>query len=367
MIDIITIGTGGGSIAWVDQSGRLRVGPRSAGANPGPMCYALGGDEPTLTDANLLLGRLPAHLLGGELPLDVERARAGLERLAGRLNLDTVRLAAGILEIADWNQVNAIRQVTVKKGLDPRDYAMMPFGGSGPLQAGRVALLLGLETTIVPPNPGNVSALGLLAVDLKCDYVGTLVRREGQLDAREVAAIFDRLETEAAEDLAGQAVVHERRRFLRSADLRYFGQGYEVRIDMPAGQIGTDTLGAAIDCFHAAHRRLYGYDYRSDQPVELVNVRVTGVGLIDRPRIGEAPSAPAHAAPMRDVRDVYFDDGFVECPVFDRGSLSSGMSVPGPAIVQEYGSTTVIPPGVSARVDRFGNLLMRAKTRPEAA
>jgi N-methylhydantoinase A len=169
MIDISTIGTGGGSIAWIDPSGGLHVGPRSAGADPGPMCYGKGGDEPTLTDANVFLGRLPPHLLGGEVPLDIDRARFGLERLAKRLDLDATRLAAGILEIADWNQVNAIRQVTVKKGLDPRDYTMVPFGGSGPLQAARVAQLLGLTTIMVPPNPGNVSALGLLAVDLKMD------------------------------------------------------------------------------------------------------------------------------------------------------------------------------------------------------
>ncbi|MGH2443014.1 MAG: hydantoinase/oxoprolinase family protein, partial [Chloroflexota bacterium] len=182
MIDIITIGTGGGSIAWIDRAGGLRVGPKSAGAAPGPMCYGKGGQEPTVTDANVLLGRLPPHLLGGEVPLDVERARYGLERAGQRLGLDAIRLANGIIEIANWSQVNAIRQVTVKKGLDPRGYTLMAFGGSGPSQVSRVSQLLGTNIALVPPHPGNVSALGLLAVDLKSDYVTTVVQREGSFD-----------------------------------------------------------------------------------------------------------------------------------------------------------------------------------------
>jgi N-methylhydantoinase A len=366
MIDIITIGTGGGSIAWVDGSGSLRVGPKSAGADPGPMCYGKGGEEPTLTDANVLLGRLPPHLLGGEVPLDVERARFGLERLGKQLGLDPVRLAAGILEIADWSQVNAIRQVTVKKGIDPRGYTLVPFGGSGPLQAARVAELLGLGTTLVPPHPGNVSALGLLAVDLKSDYVATLVQREDRFDPVALNGAYARLEDAADGDLERQRVPLDRRRCVRTADIRYFGQAYEVRVEMPAGRIDDAVLTAAVDRFHDAHERLYGYSYRGTQPVELVNVRVTGVGLIDKPRIAEASIASGHEAPAGSAgepqnasRPVYFGDAFLDCPIYRRSDLPAGFALTGPAVVEEYGSTSILLPGQHARVDRYRNLILR--------
>lgn len=361
MIDIVTIGTGGGSIAHVDTSGGLKVGPRSAGAYPGPMCYATGGDEPTLTDANVFLGRLPPHLLGGEVTLDFERAQFGLERLAARLDMDTVRLAAGILEIADWNQVNAIRQVTVKKGLDPRDYAMVPFGGSGPLQAARVAQLLGLQTTIVPPNPGNVSALGLLAVDLKTDYVATAVQREDRFDPASLTAMYSRLEAEAHTHLEREGVPVDRRRTLRSADIRYFGQAYEVRIEMPAGPLTADTLRSTVERFHAAHERLYGYSYRDSQLTEVVNLRVTGVGLIDKPAIAPAPTGTSAPPRSSSVRRAYFEGSFVECPIYARADLSSGSTITGPAIIEEYGSTTVLQPDQVACVDSLANILIRPK------
>lgn len=359
MIDIITIGTGGGSIAWIDPSGGLRVGPRSAGADPGPMCYGRGGEKPTLTDANVLLGRLPPALLGGELPLDVERARWGLERLAGRLDIDAVRLAAGILEIADWNQVNAIRQVTVKKGLDPRDYVIVAFGGSGPLQAGRVAQLLGVETVVVPPNPGNVSAFGLLAVDLKTDYVATVVQREDRLDPGALNNAYRRLERDAEHDLSQQGVATERRRYVRSADLRYFGEAFEVRISMPAGQLDQDLLATAVNQFHEAHEKLYGYSYRDTQLTEIVNVRVTGIGLIDKPRVAELADGGHVDLACAAQDSIYFDGAYVDCPVYPRHLLRPQERLVGPAIVLEYGSTTVIQPGQVVVIDRYGNLVMR--------
>lgn len=358
MIDIITIGTGGGSIAWIDPSGSLRVGPRSAGADPGPVCYGKGGDQPTLTDANVVLGRLPPHLLGGEVPLDVERARFGLERLARVLRMDVVRLAAGVLEIADWNQVNAIRQVTVKKGLDPRDYTLVAFGGSGPLQAGRVVQLLGLETALIPPNPGNVSAFGLLAVDLKTDYVATCVQREDRFDPDELNAAYRRLEAEAEWDLAREGVPPERRRLVRTADLRHFGEAFEVRIDMPALDLDLPALAEAVDRFHSAHEKLYGYSYRGTQLTEIVNLRVTGIGLIEKPRVAERPASGGNQPPSHGTRHVYFETGPVDCPIYRRDALGTGVQIGGRAIVEEYGSTTVIQPGQAAQVDRFGNLLL---------
>lgn len=357
MIDIITIGTGGGSIAWVDPSGGLRVGPRSAGADPGPMCYGKGGDEPTLTDANVLLGRLPPHLLGGEIPLDVERSRSGLKLLADQLDMDVLRLAAGVLEIADWNQVNAIRQVTVKKGLDPRDYAMVAFGGSGPLQAARVAQLLGLPTTLIPLSPGNVSAFGLLAVDLRRDYVATAVQREDRFDPLPIQRAFETLEQSAQVDLDREGISQDRRLLERSADLRYFGEAYEVRVPIPAGAIEAGTLRRASEAFHDAHDRLYGYSYRGSQLTEVVNLRVTGVGIIDKPAVVEEPESEGAAQPASQ-REVYFDGGFVSTPVYSRRELTPGMSIDGPAIVEEYGSTTVIQPGQRAAIDRWRNLVL---------
>jgi N-methylhydantoinase A len=359
MIDIITIGTGGGSIAWIDGSGSLRVGPKSAGASPGPMCYGNGGDQPTLTDANVLLGRLPPRLLGGEVPLDVERAQFGLQRLGAQLQLDAETLAAGVLEIADWNQVNAIRHVTVKKGLDPRDYAMVPFGGSGPLQASRVAELLGLRTTLIPPHPGNVSAFGLLAVDLKSDYVSTVVQREDRFDRAMLESSYVKLEEVADRELADQGVPLEKRRFLRSADLRYFGQAYETRVDLPSVALSEVALMALVDRFHEAHQHLYGYTYRGTQMVELVNVRVTSIGIIERPRVAETPVEADGRQPVpAELRPVYLHGVFQDCPIYRRSELAPGDAMTGPAVIEEYGSTSVIQPGHAVQVDRFGNLLL---------
>jgi N-methylhydantoinase A len=338
----------------------LRVGPMSAGAAPGPMCYGNGGDEPTMTDANVLLGRLPPRLLGGEVPLDVERARFGLERLGARLGLDAETLAAGVLEIGDWNQVNAIRQVTVKKGLDPRDYTMVAFGGSGPLQASRVAQLLGLGATLIPPHPGNISALGLLAVDLKSDYVSTVVQREDRFDREVVLEAFDRLEARADDALEEQGVPRERRRFLRSADLRYFGQGYETRVEVPTGALSDQALEGLVDRFHSSHQQLYGYTYRGTQKVELVNVRVTSIGTIERPPVAESPVQTERRQPVpSEMRPVYLDGRYHDCPIYRRFELAPGSTVTGPAVIEEYGSTSVIQSGHEVQVDRFGNLLLR--------
>jgi N-methylhydantoinase A len=280
-----------------------------------------------------------------------------LERLGERVRLTAEALAAGVLEIADWNQVNAIRQVTVRKGLDPRAYAMVAFGGSGPLQASRVAQLLGLPHTIIPPSPGNVSAYGLLAVDLKMDYVATAVQREDRLDVEALEQVFRRLESDARRDLTAEGVRPERQQVSRAIDLRYFGEAYEIRIGMPAGRLSAASVHDAIERFHAAHDSLYGYSYRGSQLTEIVNLRVTGIGLIDKPGVAERPVTDEEARPV-DERPVYFDGRYRDTPTYRREDLSPGNRLSGPAIVEEYGSTTVIQPGQAARLDRFGNLLL---------
>ena len=363
MIDVVTVGTGGGSIARVATDGGLEVGPKSAGADPGPLCYDRGGTEATLTDANLVLGRIPASLLGGEVPLNRALAEAGLAGLAKAIGLDPFRTAAGVLEIATWNQANAIRRVSVRRGLDPREYTLVAFGGAGPLLAGQLVDILSLRAALVPPAPGNLSALGLLVVDLRSDYVLTRVQHQAALDLAATNALLATLGQRAREALRRQGCPEDRMRFLRTADLRYFGQAWEVRVDLPDGDLDPAAAEAAVRRFHAAHERIYGYSYRepggpgaSQQAVEWVNVRVTGLGLIDRPAERAAPPGRGAAPVAR--RPVYFDGTLVDCPVYARAALGAGDAVSGPAIVEEYGSTTVVYPRQRARVDRLGNLIL---------
>lgn len=362
MIDVATVGAGGGSIARRAQDGRLRVGPESAGADPGPMCYGRGGAQPTVTDASLLLGRIPPHLLGGEIPLDADRALLGLERLAESLGLDAPRAAEGILEIAAWNQANAVRQVTVKRGLDVRDYVLVAFGGSGPLQAGKLVDILGLRAAVIPPDPGNVSAFGLLTVDIKNDYVSTAVQRNDRLDLDQIQSTYERLERQARAALAAEGFPPEAMRIDRAADLRYFGQAWEVRVDVPTGKFDRATADVALGRFHDAHTRVYGYSYADhpDQHVEWVNFRVTGTGPIQRPVL--EPRAGLLSTDIQRAltghREVYFDSRFVDTPVYGRTMLGPGDCIFGPAIIEEFGSTTVVFPRLSARVDEYANLIL---------
>ncbi|WP_076261578.1 hydantoinase/oxoprolinase family protein [Intrasporangium flavum] len=366
MIDVVTVGAGGGSIAWISPEGSLKVGPQSAGADPGPLCYAKGGTEPTITDAHVTLGRIPPHLLGGEIPLDVDAARAGVTALAERLGLDFERCATGILEISAWNQANALRQVSVKRGLDVRDFMLATFGGSGSLLACRLVDILGLAGVVVPQNPGNVSAFGLLTVDVKNDYVQTSVSRHASLDHAAVQKTFDDLTAKAASALDSEGFPTEAHRYTRTVDLRYFGQAYEVRVAAPEGDV-TEAFAADVAArFHDEHRALYGYDFRNDpsQQVEWVNLRVTGVGPITRPELRELE--PAEGAPdvreraHRSVRPVCFDAdaGYVDTDVWWRPDLRAGDTVHGPAIVEEFGSTVPVHPGFVVRVDALGNLVI---------
>ena len=361
MIDIVTVGSGGGSIAWRAADGTLKVGPRSAGAEPGPLCYGRGGGEPTVTDAHLVLGRIPAHLLGGEIPLSREAATAGLASLAAALGLEPARLAEGVLEIAAWNQANAIQQVSVKRGLDPRDYTLVAFGGSGPLLAGRLLDLLHLRAALVPPSPGNVSALGLLVVDLRNDYVQTFVRREDRLDLDTMNRHLARLEALARAALRAEGFAEEEIRVGRSADLRYFGQAWEVQVELPPGPLDAAAARLAAERFHAAHEKRYGYGYRGveRQPVEWVNLRVTGIGPIERPKLRELPPGDGrHERARRSARPVIFEGRAHDCAIYDRAALLPGDALSGPAIVEEYGATTVVFPGQRIEVDRFGNLIL---------
>ncbi len=344
MIDIVSVGTGGGSIAWVGPDGGLRVGPRSAGAVPGPMAYGRGGDQPTVTDAHLVLGRLPDRLAGGAVALDRGLAEAGVREIAERLGLSTERAAEGILELSAHNQANAVLQLTVKRGIDPAGDTLVAFGGAGPLQAARIAQILGLRTVLIPPSPGNVSAFGLLAVDLKDDYVVTLVQRHDEVDADAVAAAFSDLEARARASLREQGVAEERMAMVRSVDARYLGEAHELAIPVA----GAFDAARAVAAFHDAHERVYGYAYRTGETIEFVNWMVTGLGALERPALAKAP-------PTGDGRPVGQRGGFT---VYRREDLPAGWTGCGPAIVEEYGSTTAIEDGFEIEVDRLGNLVL---------
>ncbi|HEX2498272.1 MAG TPA: hydantoinase/oxoprolinase family protein [Actinomycetes bacterium] len=361
MIDVVTVGAGGGSIAAVSPEGTLKVGPRSAGADPGPLCYRKGGTEPTVTDACVALGRIPPHLLGGEIPLDVGAARAGLAALAERLRMVPDATAAGILEIFAWNQANAIRQVTVKRGLDVREFMLTTFGGSGSLLACRLIDILGLRGVLVPRDPGTVSAFGLLTVDVRNDYVRTKVSRADTLDLDATAKAYEELAAQAAAALDREGFQPAGQRLLRSADLRYYGQAFEVRVDAPARPIDADFARTVVAAFHDAHERLYGYCYRDQSarhPIEWVNLRVTGIGPITRPELPPSPDGDGN--PARAVIGscpVYFDE-WTEVPSYDRARLAPGDRVAGPAVIEEFGSTVPIHPGFIAAVDSYLNLVV---------
>jgi N-methylhydantoinase A len=367
MIDIRTIGTGGGSIAWISREGHLKVGPKSAGAEPGPMCYPDGGTEPTITDANLVLGRIPAALIGGGIALDAARSRAGIAALAQRLpgSMGVEQLAEGIIEIANWNQTNAIRQMTIQRGIDPRSFALLTFGGAGPAQSPAVMELLGMRACIVPPNPGNLSAFGLLAVDWRTDHIVTRVMHEEAIDVGAVATLYAALEAEAVDALARDGIELPDMRIVREADIRYSGQSMEVRVAAPSGAVDRNFLNGLIAAFHAAHLRTFGYNYSGEQKIELVNFCVSGFGLIERPQMPELARRSTVIPATGSTRPVYFDGAPHETPIYDRASLGPDMQLQGPAVVEEFGSTTVIFPRQELTVDPHGILIIRPAQHTE--
>lgn len=364
VIDLVEIGAGGGSIAWVDSGGGLRVGPASAGADPGPACYGRGGTEPTITDANVVLGRLnPDYFLGGELTLDVERARRAIkERCADRLGLDVIAAAHGIVEIANAAMVNALRLVSVQRGYDPRDFVLIAFGGAGPVHANRVMAEAQIRTSVIPASPGTASAMGLLVSDLRHEYSTTLIQRVDQADTTMVETTFRNLEREGQRALDREGVHPRDVTLARQADMRYVGQGYELTIPLPSTTLDPGALVDLRARFNEEHARAYGYSAMSE-PVEFVNLRLTATGAIAKPVLRTKTTGGAGAdAAQKSVRPVYFHEcgGYAECPVYERERLPAGSVVGGPAIVEEFDSTTVIHPGFRARVDRFGILHLGA-------
>ncbi len=367
MVDIDTIGAGGGSIAFIDDGGVFRVGPRSAGADPGPACYGRGGTEPTSTDAQLVLGRLrpDSGLLGGEMQLDPELARRALEPLAEQLGMDVAQAALGALQIQKFGMTQAIELNSVRRGYDPRDFTLVAGGGAGPLFACEIAQELQIPRVLIPPHPGIIAATGLLATDLQHEYVATERHSLAKLDHGRLQAAYDELCRQAVEQLAADGVPEDHRLVRRLADCRYTGQGYEVRFDVPAGDIDEDWSERLADAFHLAHEAEYGH--RFDAEIEIINIRVIGIGRIAELRWPEADHAEtAEPAPFAE-RDVVFDiDGRPQrcrTRVYERAELRAGHRIAGPAIVEQYDTTTVIPPELVAEVDRHGNIVVDCAPR----
>jgi N-methylhydantoinase A len=357
-VEVHSVGAGGGSIAHVPMTGALRVGPESSGAMPGPACYGRGGDQPTVTDANVVLGRLPPSLLGGDMSLDVKAAEESVGKIGRALGLDLHQAAQGILDIVNENMFGALRLVTVQKGLDPRDFALVAFGGAGPLHGNAMAMLAGCYPVIVPPTPGVLSALGFLYSDVKNEFAQTYVRNIDEIDAGQVHDILTRLGREARTWLQEEDISEQDQELQYEADVRYFRQGYEFSMHIDPGSMTNGGLRDLETRFGTAHERLYGF--KLEQPVELVNLRAVGTGKVDQvqfPKFSLEDRDPSKA--VVEQHRVYFDGNFEQTNVYDRNMLRAGNRVTGPAILTQKDSTTVIHPGHVGEVDQYLNVLIR--------
>ncbi len=362
MIDIHTIGAGGGSIAHIDPGGAFRVGPHSAGSRPGPAAYGRGGTEPTVTDANVLLGRLDsANFLGGAMDLDLGASRQVIDKLADQLGLEPVEAAEGVITVLNANMANAIRSRTVQKGIDPRDFALVAFGGAGPLHGAEVAAMLSIPQVIVPPHPGITSAVGMLTTELKYDTIKTAFQISNALDLERIAADFDEMEHQIHQSFAEDGVERSQITFARFLDLRYVGQGYELRIPLDGDGSVSVAVDAALHRFHRRHEDEYGHAF-PDTPIELVNLRSIGTAptpQIDRPRVPQGGSLEqARVKVDRTVFRVGDTLSDHETSFYRRDRLPPGTPVSGPAVILQIDSTTVVPPGWTAEADPSGNLIL---------
>jgi N-methylhydantoinase A len=363
-LDIHTIGAGGGSIAWVDAGGLLKVGPQSAGAIPGPAAYGRGGTKPTVTDANVMLGRLnPKSLLGGRMAMHAERARKVLEdELVPALKVDLIRAAAGVVEIINVNMMGAVRVISVEQGVDPRDFTLVAFGGAGPLHAADVARNMGICNVLIPPRPGLLSALGLLHADVRGDFSLTRLLVAVTVNIKALNDAFVELRERGAAWLTGEAGANAKAGFVWLMDMRYLGQNYELSLPVKGGRLDAKSLARLIAEYHRRHRAIYGYDMPA-QKVEVVNLRL--VVTVER----RAPTHEKHKAARTTVkqavietRKVWFPEtGFVSTPVYDRARLPVNARINGPAIIEQMDTTTVVPPRAKMRNDKLGYLHMQVE------
>jgi len=360
IIDLVTIGAGGGSVARVDNGGRLLVGPQSAGSVPGPLCYNQGGENATITDANLHTGRLNAqYFLAGARTIDAELSARGLaDKIASPLHMDVDDAALGIIDIAETHMTNAIKLVSVQRGLDPRDFTLVGFGGAGPLHAVALAESLGMRSVLIPPAPGNVSASGLLCAEVRQDGVRTVVRAANELKLEDVRAIIDELVAEVRANLADEGIEEERQQSVLSADVRYAGQSHDINIPVAAADFDAEGFTLLSSCFADRHRQLFGYDI-PDRAIEIVNFRISGFG--PHPGLPWPERAPAAAAPMPIGSRLVAhrsQAGRAAWPIYRFNELGHGSTIVGPAIVEYPGSTLVIPPEWTATYDIYMNAVV---------
>jgi N-methylhydantoinase A len=362
VMDLVEVGAGGGSIAWIDPGGLLRVGPQSAGADPGPACYQKGGTQPTVTDANLVLGRInPDFFLGGEMRLSVESATAAIETHAARpLGISVEQAAMGIVDIADVMMLRAMRLVSVQRGYDPREFSLVAFGGAGPLHADRLATDLGIPLVMIPPDPGVTSALGMVVSHLRRDYRATRIQLLDSPDLDAINEDYRRFEHDATADLTEDRIPLHQIKLDRYMDVRYVGQSWKLRITVPAGELTPQHLPNLRISFEEKHEQSYGYSV-PDEAVEIVNLGVLASGMIPPPALRELPRGDrSPGAAQKAVREVYFGEipGWVSCPIFDRQKLLVGNVMEGPCVIEERESTILVHPHHQAEVVRHGALLL---------
>lgn len=361
MLDIHTVGAGGGSIAYVDSGGLLKVGPRSAGADPGPVCYDRGNTEPTVTDANLLLGTLnPTHLLGGRMQVRRDLAEAAIGKLAAKLGMEPMATAQGIISVVTANMARAIRVISIQRGHDPRDYTLVAFGGAGPLHAAHLARELEVRRILVPRNPGILCAMGLLLTDLRADFATTRLTRLHSEAAPVIDAAFHDLAVRADRWFTDEHIAPAARRMTRTVDMRYAGQNYELAVTLPDGPITPASLDALATGFATAHQRMYGF-LAEEEPVQLVTFRMEAAGVVPKARFQPHPAAgPDPSAAHIGTRMMFLPGagGFAACPVYDRDRLQAGNHILGPAIIEQMDATTLVLPGMTARVEPYLNLII---------
>lgn len=364
-LDVRSVGAGGGSIAEVGELTKsLRVGPRSAGAFPGPVAYSRGGTEPTVSDANVVLGYLPPELLGGDMKLDVEGARAALETIGSAMGLSAEAAAKGVIDIANEVMLGALRAITVQRGLDPRDFGMVAFGGAGPLHGNAVAELLGCYPVIVPANPGVLSALGFLEAEFKNEFVQTFIKAAATIDDEELWNHFSDLGAKARDWLTEQSVPESARRIEYSIDMRYEQQGFEVTVELSEGAVSErGSIGSALADFHTLHERLFGI--RFDVPVELVALRAVASGAT--PSVPQTTADSEAGEALIDTLPGYFNGSWRDTPHYDRNRLKQGQRIDGPAILRQYDTTTVLLPDHYAEPDAYGNILIWPVTKGASA
>lgn len=362
MIEINTIGAGGGSIAWIDTGGALKVGPQSAGAAPGPACYDKGGKEPTVTDANVVLGYInPDYFLGGKMKVDKDKAFSSVSQIGKKLGLDPLIAAYGITEIVNSNMIRAIRIISVERGYDPRDFVLVAFGGAGPLHACRLAAELNIPKVLIPPAPGISSAIGLLVADIKHDYSITRIQEMDKFLPSDINKIWAEIEEKAISRLKKEGVSSQSIMLHRSIDMRYKGQSFEITVPVPGGEITDNVINEITRAFDNAHNRLYGYS--CDDPIEGVNFRVSAIGKTPKIRPKRLIKEGGLDGALKYRRKAFFKkyDDYIETPVYERDLLSPGNILKGPAIVEQMDSTTVIHPGQVGIVDDYGNIIIEIR------